>query len=103
MLPQTINIMGYMGGIITTLGGIPQIIQMARTKKTQDLNWTMLGCWVTGLSMTLLYGLYIHRFPICLSASASLIMTIVMGWMKLKYESENTDNDTEMGHLLTDS
>ena len=77
---------------MTTLGGIPQIIKMARTKKTEDVSWGMLGCWMVGLTMTCIYGVSVGQPPVYVSATASILMTLAMAGIKhhcehIKYDA----------------
>lgn len=82
------SIIGYVGGVLTTIGGIPQIIRMINTQDTSSLSWGMLFLWTVGLSCNLIYGILIYKIPIFLSASASLIMTLIMIILKIKYDKK---------------
>jgi MtN3 and saliva related transmembrane protein len=81
-----VSIIGLIGGILTSIGGIPQIIKMITTKQTNDLSWTMIMLWFVGLVFTLSYGIVIHQIPIILSGILSLISTITMLILKIYYE-----------------
>ena len=85
--------LGYVGGVITTLGGVPQIVKMIQTRKTQDVSWGMLGCWTTGLSMTLAYAVTIGQPPVYLSGSTSLLMTIIMSAIKYQCEGAHQNQN----------
>lgn len=80
------ELLGFSGGIITTVAGIPQIYQMARTKKTQDLNWSMIIMWIIGLSLSCAYGVLMKATPIYVCNTVSLLQTLVMMALKLQYE-----------------
>ena len=80
------SILGLLGGIITTIAGVPQIIQMIRTKQTADLNWTMVMLWLIGLTLTLIYGISINQLPIIVPTVLSLLTTIIMIAIKFYYE-----------------
>lgn len=82
------DIIGVVGGIVTTSGGIPQLYKMYTTKSAGDLSWGMLSMWATGLSMTLSYGISTHQFPVYVPTLFSLSMTIVMMVFKHKYSVE---------------
>lgn len=99
---HAIECVGLVGGILTTSGGIPQILQIARTRQTRDLNWGMIILWAIGLSLTTVYGVTTKQIPVYVSSIASLIQTFIMISCKLRYEvcadtknNENTDADTE--------
>ena len=79
---------GVFGGIITTSGGIPQLYKIHKTKSADDLSYGMLFMWVTGLSMTLTYGVYTNQFPVYVPASCSLCMSTLMILSKAYYSRE---------------
>lgn len=83
---NTVQLIGFVGGAITTLGGVPQIIKMARTKRTQDLSWGMVMSWLIGLTLTTFYGVSMKQPPIYVNSSLSLIQTYVMVAYKLYNE-----------------
>lgn len=76
---------GLLGGTITTLGGVPQIYRIVKTKSARDLSWGMLSMWVTGLSMSLSYGIWYKQIAVWIPASTSLCMTCIMCICKIHY------------------
>lgn len=80
------SMIGLIGGTITTSGGIPQIVKMIKTKKTDDLSWAMINLWLIGLSFSLTYGVMIKQIPIILTSILSIILTLSMLMLKLYYE-----------------
>lgn len=81
-----LSVVGFVGGAITTSGGIPQIIKMVRTKRTEDLSWSMLLMWLLGLGLTSCYGIASHQPPVYASSITSLSMTACMALMKWRFE-----------------
>lgn len=80
---------GFVGGLITSLGGIPQIYKIIQTRKTDDLSWAMLGSWFIGLIMTTVYAFSIRAIPICVNCVISLANTCTISGLKVYYE-QNT-------------
>jgi MtN3 and saliva related transmembrane protein len=76
---------GVLGGIITTSGGIPQLYKIYTTKSAKDLSFVMIGMWITGLTMTLSYGIYTRQFAVYVPATCSLTMSSLMMMSKLYY------------------
>ena len=76
---------GVLGGIITTSGGIPQLYKIYTTKSAKDLSFAMIGMWMTGLTMTLSYGIYTRQFAVYIPATCSLTMSSLMMMSKLYY------------------
>ncbi len=76
---------GFIGGTITSLGGIPQIYKIATTKKADDISWIMLSAWFTGLCLTTVYAVSIHAVPIIVNAVISLINTVTIISLKIYF------------------
>lgn len=79
---------GLIGGTITTLGGVPQIYKIIKTKRADDLSWGMLCMWITGLSMNLSYGISTRQIAVAIPTSSSLCMTCIMFFCKLYYKNK---------------
>lgn len=80
------TVVGYVGGIITTAGGIPQLSKMFKTKQTKDISWTMLAMWSLGLLLTTIYGAAVNQPPVYTSSSISMFMTLAMIALKFRYD-----------------
>lgn len=81
---------GFVGGLITSLGGIPQIYKIIQTRKTEDLSWVMLSAWFVGLVMTTVYAFSIRATPICVNCVISLVNTCTISGLKVYYERQFT-------------
>ncbi len=90
MYKSTADVFGFIGGLITSMGGIPQIIKIINTKKADDLSWGMLLLWLSGMSMTTIYGIMINEKPIYYNSLFSIIETLVIVKLKIKYMNEIT-------------
>ena len=76
---------GFIGGTITSLGGIPQIYKIIQTKQANDISWVMLLAWLTGLSLTSVYAFSIHATPIIVNAVISLSNTVTIIFLKFYF------------------
>lgn len=86
---------GFVGGLITSLGGVPQIYKIIQTRQTKDLSWVMLCSWFVGLSMTTVYAFSIRAVPICVNCVVSLINTCTISSLKIFYENYAADECEE--------
>ena len=86
MWPDTGNVLGVIGGLITSFGGVPQIYKIVKTHKTKDLSWYMLASWLTGLSLTLSYGIMSRQYPVIINACVSLSLSSTIASLKFYYE-----------------
>jgi MtN3 and saliva related transmembrane protein len=62
-----VTILGFAAGIITSFGFIPQIIRGFQTKKLDDVSYFMPIILTIGMSLWLLYGIYVQQLPIILA------------------------------------
>ncbi|HDQ25911.1 MAG TPA: hypothetical protein ENN43_04110 [bacterium] len=81
------KIIGFMGGFLTTIGFIPQIIKGYKTKKMDDVALWQYILLTAGMSCWLTYGVMIKELPIILANSLSLCCVIIILIMKTKYSS----------------
>ena len=58
-----INTIGWLGGILLAICGLPQAIKSYRTKSSNDLSWLFLISWVLGEILILIYVCYKVEFP----------------------------------------
>lgn len=77
---------GFIGGTITSLGGVPQIYKIVTTKQTRDLSWLMLCAWLSGLSLTTVYAFSIKAVPVIVNSVISLTNTITIIILKVYFE-----------------
>lgn len=86
---------GLTGGIITTCGGIPQIVKIHNDRDATNVSWGMLGMWITGLSMTTYYGLVSKQLPVYVSSISSMILTTIIGCQKLYWARASSSPETQ--------
>ncbi len=91
---STGNVLGVIGGLITSFGGVPQIYKIVKTHKTKDLSWYMLASWLTGLSLTLSYGIMSREYPVIINACVSLSLSSTISFLKFYYEAGECEEGT---------
>jgi MtN3 and saliva related transmembrane protein len=82
--------LGIVAGTLTTLAYLPQVIKTWRSKSADGVSWSMLIILCLGISLWLVYGLYIHDLPvICANVVTLLLSSIILG-LKIRYEGVAT-------------
>ncbi|MFN8259077.1 MAG: SemiSWEET transporter [Bacteroidales bacterium] len=83
---DNITLTGLLAAICTTSAYLPQAIKIIRTKKTSDISLLMYSVMALGTFLWLLYGFFLHNFPLILANGIgfSLIATIFI--MKIRYK-----------------
>ena len=82
---ETIVLVGYIAGTLTTLSFVPQVARAWKLKETRDLSPAMLLLFALGVLLWTLYGLWTGSMPIIAANIITFILILVLLWMKVKY------------------
>ena len=82
-----VTLIGLLAGTLTTIAFIPQLQQTWRTRSAQDVSLGMLLTFVTGVFLWLIYGLMLGALPIILANLVTLVLTLAILILKLRYRS----------------
>jgi MtN3 and saliva related transmembrane protein len=82
---DTILLVGYIAGTLTTLSFVPQVIRAWKLKETRDLSPAMLLLFALGVLLWTLYGIWTGSMPIIAANVITFILILVLLWMKVKY------------------
>ena len=81
------DIIGFIGGALTTLALVPQAVKAWKTKHTRDISiWWILTLTI-GIILWLVYGILISSLPIIAANAATLILAVIVLLLKLKYDN----------------
>ena len=78
------SIFGLLGGFLTTIAFVPQVIKSWKAKSVKDLSFLWLVIFNSGVSFWLIYGLLINDIAIILANSVTLVLASSLLFMKLK-------------------
>lgn len=81
------DLLGLTAGGITSLGFIPQLIRGYRTKKLDDVSYYMPLTLAFGMSLWLLYGIVLEKFPIIVANGFGISCCFILIIMKRIYSS----------------
>ena len=82
-----VTLIGLLAGTLTTIAFIPQLQQTWRTRSAQDVSLGMLLTFTTGVFLWLVYGLLLGALPIILANLVTLVLTLAILILKLRYRS----------------
>ena len=68
----TIDVLGFVAGILTTFNAIPQLVRIVRSQSADDLSYVSLIVLCVGLTMWSVYGALLDEVPIILWNVAAL-------------------------------
>ncbi|MFA6888001.1 MAG: SemiSWEET transporter [Candidatus Woesearchaeota archaeon] len=79
------EIIGYVGGLLTTIAAIPQIIKAIKTKSLDDFAWGYLGVLTVGVLLWLFYGISKMDWVIISANIVTFILNGTLCIMKIVY------------------
>lgn len=82
-----VTLIGLLAGSLTTIAFVPQLQQTWRTRSAQDVSLGMLLTFVTGVFLWLIYGLMLGALPIILANLVTLVLTLAILVLKIRYRS----------------
>ena len=81
-----ITTVGIIAAILTTSSFLPQAIKIIRTKDTQGISLSMYLVFNLGVCLWLAYGILSDALPIILANAVTLVFTLSILIMKLRYK-----------------
>jgi MtN3 and saliva related transmembrane protein len=83
---DTIAVVGYIAGTLTTISFVPQVIRAWNLKETRDLSLAMLLFFAAGVLLWTLYGVWTSSLPIIAANVVTFVLILVLLGMKIKYK-----------------
>jgi len=93
---NTIDSIGYSGGIILSICLIPQIIQIYKTKHVENISYLWQFMYIIGIILHLYYGIYYNLLPIFIPTIIELCFIIFLLILKIMYTKKNILNITQV-------
>ena len=75
---DTITLVGFIAGTLTTVAYIPQVIRSWRLKETKDISLTMLVLYAAGVFLWLVYGFWTNALPIIAANGISVFLILIL-------------------------
>jgi MtN3 and saliva related transmembrane protein len=85
-----IDFIGFTAGVFTSINIIPQLIQSIKTKKVEDISLMTYVIYDLGLILWVTYGYLIHSWPVTIMDGFACISSLVMTYIKVKYDNRET-------------
>jgi MtN3 and saliva related transmembrane protein len=83
---DTVVIIGYIAGALTTISFVPQVIRTWKLKETKDFSLVMLLLFAAGMLLWTAYGISINSIPIIAANIVTFGLVLILLWMKVKYQ-----------------
>lgn len=82
---SSVELIGGVAAIITTLCWVPQALKVIRTRETRAISLVMYCMLAIGVALWLVYGLMIHSWPLIGANAVTLLPVLVILGMKLRH------------------
>lgn len=82
---DAVTLVGLAAGTLTTIAFLPQLLKTWRSKSAKDLSFSWIVSFTSGIFLWLIYGLLIRSLPVILTNGATLVLTLVILFFKLRY------------------
>jgi MtN3 and saliva related transmembrane protein len=83
---DTVVIIGYIAGALTTISFVPQVIRTWKLKETKDFSLVMLLLFAAGMLLWTIYGIWISSVPIIAANIVTFGLVLILLWMKVRYK-----------------
>jgi len=84
--PWIINLIGSIAACCTTVSFVPQLIRVYRLKSAWDISLIMFLVFSFGVFLWMLYGIFIHSFPVILANGLTLALSVAILVLKIRYD-----------------
>ena len=82
---MSLDLLGYIGALLTTASFIPQAIMTIRSRDTRGISRGMYVIFTTGVAFWLAYGIAIDSLPMILANTVTLGLAGTVLALKLRY------------------
>ena len=86
MTEFTKEIIGYIGGVMSSISFLPQVIKIWKTKSAEDLSMLTLIFLSCNMTLWLVYGILNNSKPIWITNSILLAMVACMIYFKIIFK-----------------
>jgi MtN3 and saliva related transmembrane protein len=90
-LPELI---GYSAALLTTASFLPQALLTLRIRDTASLSLSMYAIFTLGVSLWLIYGIFLHNIAIIAANTVTLLLSASILYVKI----HNRLNGREQSH-----
>jgi MtN3 and saliva related transmembrane protein len=83
---DTIVLVGYIAGVLTTISFVPQVIKAWKMRETRDLSLAMLVLFGLGILLWTCYGFWTESMPIIAANLITFVLILVLFGLKIRYK-----------------
>jgi MtN3 and saliva related transmembrane protein len=85
---NTVQVIGIIAGVCTSISLLPQLIKTIKEKKDGDISYFMLGILLIGIGLWICYGLLKEDYPIIVTNAVSFVLNSLIIFFNLYYRKK---------------
>jgi MtN3 and saliva related transmembrane protein len=85
---SAVEVLGFAAAFCTTAAFVPQLMRVLRTRSARDISLPTFFLFSIGVLLWLLYGVYTGSRPIIASNGVTLVLSISILILKLRYDRQ---------------
>ena len=86
---------GFVAAFCTTTAFVPQLWRVLKLKSARDISLGTFLLFSTGVFLWLIYGIYAGSKPVMVSNGCTLVLSLSILYLKLKYD-RNAGKELEL-------
>jgi MtN3 and saliva related transmembrane protein len=79
------TIIGYIAGTLTTVAYLAQVVRTLKHRRTKDISLGMYLMLCSGIGLWLVYGIFIHSWPVIIANAVTLVLSGTVLVMKIRF------------------
>ena len=79
------TIIGYIAGTLTTVAYLAQVLRTLKHRRTKDISLGMYLMLCAGIGLWLVYGIFIHSWPVIIANAVTLVLSGSVLLMKIRF------------------
>lgn len=87
---EWIDIIGYVGVVLSSITFVPQVLHAWKTKSVGDLSFWMIIILLGNVSTWLFYGIYKEDRPLIVANTIILALALLLFYFKLTFPKRST-------------
>jgi len=72
----SIDLLGAVAGLLTTVSFVPQAVKTLRTRQTRDISLSMWVLFCFGVGLWIVYGMLVPAWPVVAANIPTLILAV---------------------------
>ena len=84
----TVELLGFVAAFCTTAAFVPQLVRVLRLRSARDVSLPTFVMFSVGVFLWLLYGFYIGSKPVIASNGVTLVLSVSILILKLRYRRD---------------